>query len=59
MGDKGFLNFPKGISPKVNVIAWLIFERAYYDVSHDNNIKILSLTGTSKKGRNKRKRQRL
>ena len=28
----GVYTFPKGISPKVNVIAWLEFELAYYDV---------------------------
>ena len=31
--------FPKGISPKVNVIAWLEFELAYFEavVKHFNN----------------------
>ena len=35
--------FPKGISPKVNVIAQLEFEFAYYDVCH-------YATGTPPKG---------
>ena len=30
--DKGIHIFPKSISPKVNIIAWLEFELAYYDV---------------------------
>ena len=36
--DKGVHTFPKGICPKVNVIAWLEFEFAYYDVAvqHDS-----------------------
>ena len=29
--DKGVHTFPKGICSKVNVIAWLEFELAYYD----------------------------
>ena len=29
MGDKGVLTFPKGIMPKVNVIAWLKYELGY------------------------------
>ena len=29
--DKGVHTFPKGICPKVNVIAWLEFKLAYYD----------------------------
>ena len=29
--DKGFHVFPKGICPKVNIIARLEFELAYYD----------------------------
>ena len=29
--DKGVHIFPKGICPKVNVIAWLEYELAYYD----------------------------
>ena len=29
--DKGVHTFPKGISPKVIVIAWLEFELSYYD----------------------------
>ena len=29
--DKGVHNFPKGICPKVNVIARLEYELAYYD----------------------------
>ena len=29
--DKGVHTFPKGICPKVNVIAWLEFELGYYD----------------------------
>ena len=29
--DKGVHTFTKGICPKVNVIAWLEFELAYYD----------------------------
>ena len=32
-GDKGVYAFPKSINPKVNVIAWLEFELAYYDVT--------------------------
>ena len=31
--NKGVHIFPKGIIPKVNVIAWLGFEIAYYDVT--------------------------
>ena len=31
--DKGVHAFPKGISLKVNVIAWLEFELTYYDVT--------------------------
>ena len=31
--DKGVHAFPKGINPKVNVIAQLEFELAYYDVA--------------------------
>ena len=31
--DKGFHNIPKGIRPKVNIIAQLEFELAYYDVT--------------------------
>ena len=31
--NKGFLIFPKGISPKVNVILWLVFELAYHNVT--------------------------
>ena len=36
--DKGFHTFPKGICPKVNVIARLEYELAYYDfaVHHFN-----------------------
>ena len=30
--DKGVYIFPKGISPKENIIAWLGFELAYYNV---------------------------
>ena len=30
-GDKGVHTFPKGICPKVNVIARLEYELAYYD----------------------------
>ena len=33
LGDKGIQDFPKGISPKVNVIAWLEFELTHYDVA--------------------------
>ena len=29
--DKGVHTFPKGICPKLNVIAWLEFKLAYYD----------------------------
>ena len=29
--DKGVHTFPKGICPKVNVIAWLEYEFTYYD----------------------------
>ena len=29
--NKGAHTFPKGICPKVNVIAWLEYELAYYD----------------------------
>ena len=37
--DKGVHNFPKGICPKVNVIARLEYELAYYDsaVHHFNH----------------------
>ena len=36
--DKGVHAFPKGICPKVNIIAWLGFELAYYDsVDHRFN----------------------
>ena len=31
--DNGVYNIPKGISPKVNVIAWLKLELASYDVA--------------------------
>ena len=31
--NKGVHNFPKSISPKVNVIAWLEIEHAYYGVT--------------------------
>ena len=31
-GIKGFILFPKAITPKVNAILWLGFELAYYDV---------------------------
>ena len=31
--DKGLHTFPIGISPKVNVVAGLEFELAYYDVT--------------------------
>ena len=31
-GDKEVHIFPKGISPKGNIIAWLEFELAFYDV---------------------------
>ena len=31
MGDKGIHTFPKGICPKVNVIAWQDFELTNYD----------------------------
>ena len=31
--DKGVHTFPKGICPKVNVIAWMEYELAYYDSS--------------------------
>ena len=39
MQDKGFHTFPKGISPKVNIMAWLEFELAYYNyaVQHFNH----------------------
>ena len=30
-GIRGFIPFPKGICPKVNVIARLVYELAYYD----------------------------
>ena len=33
VGDKNVLLFPKGISPKVNVIVLLYFQLAYYDVT--------------------------
>ena len=41
LGDKGFHTFPKGISPKVNVIVQLEFELTHYNVlvqhiSHGN-----------------------
>ena len=32
-GDKEVHNFPKGISPNVNVIARQEFELAYYDIT--------------------------
>ena len=32
--DKGVHTFPKGISPKVNVITWLEFKLADYNVQH-------------------------
>ena len=32
-GNKGVYTFPKGISPKVKVIARLKFELAYYDIA--------------------------
>ena len=32
-GDEGVGTFPKGICPKVNVMEWLEFEPAYYDVT--------------------------
>ena len=31
--DNGVLTFLKGISPKLNVIAWLQFERTYFEMS--------------------------
>ena len=31
--DKGVYTFPKSICPKVNVIAWLEYEQAYYGSS--------------------------
>ena len=36
-GDKEIHNFPKGISPKLNIMARLEFELAYYEVAvqHD------------------------
>ena len=36
MEDKRVHTIPKGISPKVNVIAWLGFKLAYYDVAVQN-----------------------
>ena len=33
LGDKEVHTFLKGISPKVNVIAWLELELAYFDVA--------------------------
>ena len=32
-GDKGVHTFPKDISPKMNVIAWLEFELIYFEVA--------------------------
>ena len=45
IGNKCVHTYPKGINPKVNVIAWLEFELAYYDavVYHANH----SASGTS------------
>ena len=34
LGDKRVHAFPKGICPKVNVIAWLEFEPAYYEPAY-------------------------
>ena len=31
--DKGVSTFPKGNSPKVNIIGWLDFELTYYDIT--------------------------
>ena len=33
MGDKNVHSFAKSVSPKVNIIALLEFELAYYDVA--------------------------
>ena len=32
-GDKGVHTFPKGISPKVNIIVWLEFELFYFEAT--------------------------
>ena len=31
--DERVYAFPKGISPKVSAIAWLVFDLAYFEVS--------------------------
>ena len=49
-GDKGVLNFPKDIYPKVNVIARLGFEHTYYDVAvqHVSHYAMLSISTSSR-----------
>ena len=40
--DKGVHTFPKGICPKVNIIARLVYELAYYDsaVHYDSEFHV-------------------
>ena len=33
VGDKGIYTFPKGVSLRVNMIAWLEFEFAYFEAA--------------------------
>ena len=45
--DKGVHTFPKGICPKVNLIAPLEFELAYYDIPHSIALTITPWYPTS------------
>ena len=44
--------FPKGISPKVNVIAWLEFELVYYNVALEH-IRYYTMISNEEKMDNK------
>ena len=40
MGSKGVYTFPKSINLKMDIIVWLEFELAYYDIQHVSSILI-------------------
>ena len=55
--DKKVLTFPKGISPKVNVIVWLDFEPTSYDVVVQHVSFYTPETPTERKSIKKKRRK--